>query len=109
MSDHLERYSCKLCNKKYASTSSLWNHNNKFHKYIVTNDDTITTLNVTKLETKLKIYTCLYCNKKFNYRQNKYQHEKTCKNKDIIFETWKLIQSTNYIEDSDEQPLIDEN
>ena len=29
--------------------------------------------------------------------------------KDIIFETWKLIQPTNYIEDSDEPPLIDEN
>jgi hypothetical protein len=29
--------------------------------------------------------------------------------KDIIFETWKLIQPTNHIEDSDEPPLIDEN
>ena len=29
--------------------------------------------------------------------------------KDIIFETWKLIQPNNYIEDSDELPLIDEN
>jgi hypothetical protein len=29
--------------------------------------------------------------------------------KDIIFETWKLIQPTNYIEDSDDPPLIDEN
>jgi hypothetical protein len=30
-------------------------------------------LNVTKK------YECIYCNKNFNYRQNKYQHEKTCK------------------------------
>ena len=22
---------CKLCNKKYASYKSLWNHNKKFH------------------------------------------------------------------------------
>ena len=29
--------------------------------------------------------------------------------KDIIFETWKLIQPSNSIEDSDEPLLIDEN
>jgi hypothetical protein len=32
-------------------------------------------LNVTKK------YECIYCNKNFNYRQNKYQHEKNCKTK----------------------------
>jgi hypothetical protein len=25
-------FSCNICNKKYASNSSLWNHNKKFHK-----------------------------------------------------------------------------
>ena len=24
-------YNCKICNKKYKSYQSLWNHNKKFH------------------------------------------------------------------------------
>ena len=31
-------YSCIICNKKYTSNSSLWNHNNKFHKDTVNNN-----------------------------------------------------------------------
>ena len=39
-----------------------------------TTNDTKTSLIVTS-----KCYECKYCNKKFNYRQNKYQHEQKCK------------------------------
>ena len=28
----MESYFCNICNKKYASYQSIWNHNNKFHK-----------------------------------------------------------------------------
>ena len=38
--------------------------------------DTKMTLNDTKK------YNCCHCNKTFNFRQNKYQHEKKCKLKD---------------------------
>ena len=31
-SDIISKFRCNLCNKQYASNSSLWNHNNKFHK-----------------------------------------------------------------------------
>lgn len=75
-------YSCNQCNKIYKSYQSLWNHNKNFHKLVdikktsnVTDFDTEMSLNVTK------IYDCIYCKKNFNHRQNKYQHEKICKNK----------------------------
>jgi len=35
MNVHLDRHSCKVCNKNYSSSSSLWNNNNKFHKHNV--------------------------------------------------------------------------
>ncbi len=31
-------YECKICNKPYASSGSLWFHNNKFHNNIVDNN-----------------------------------------------------------------------
>jgi hypothetical protein len=79
MSEFVKIFSCKICNKKYSSQSSLCNHNKKFHSKVVTNmvlKDTIVTSNVTK-----KVYKCIHCLREFNFRQNKYQHEKTCKNK----------------------------
>jgi hypothetical protein len=33
-----KEYLCKICNKNYASASSLWNHNNKFHNNILNNN-----------------------------------------------------------------------
>lgn len=84
------RYRCKVCNKNYASYKSLWNHNKQFHTDSVTSNlkcDTNSSLNDTRsnlllpqiTETKILSYECKFCNKKFNFRQNKYQHEKTCK------------------------------
>ena len=31
MSDNNGWFICKICNKKYASYNSLWNHNKRFH------------------------------------------------------------------------------
>ena len=28
----MENYYCSICNKKYASYQSIWNHNKKFHR-----------------------------------------------------------------------------
>ena len=76
-------FRCKVCNKEYASKSSLCNHIKKFHN----NDVTKMTLPDTNCDTKMtlndtKKYNCCHCNKTFNFRQNKYQHEKKCKLKD---------------------------
>ena len=87
-------FRCNICNKNYASKSSLCNHNKKFHKFIdikITLNDTKITLNDTKYDTKcdtkmiqknIKKYSCDHCSKTFNFRQNKYQHEKICKLKE---------------------------
>jgi hypothetical protein len=64
-------FNCKLCNKKYASYQSFWNHNKKFHNDININ----------------QIHKCENCNKVLASRQSKWRHLKICKIKkenDII-------------------------
>jgi hypothetical protein len=70
--------SCKICNKIYASMSSLCNHNKKFHSKVVIQCNTILTDNNTKVI--LNEIKCNFCNRIFNNRQNKWKHEKICKN-----------------------------
>ena len=91
-------YKCNICNKKYKSYKSLWNHNKKFH-----NDTTMTascqvntlvmenTQNVMEntqnvMDCVNDVLTCKYCKKKFTARQNRWSHEKICKNKNQIIE-----------------------
>jgi hypothetical protein len=87
-------YKCNICNKKYKSYKSLWNHNKKFHP---TNVDQIC-LPVNKIipfvmpsvnpgkHTAENLLICYYCNKTFNKRQSRWRHEKICKNKNQIIE-----------------------
>jgi hypothetical protein len=90
---------CEICNKKYSSYKSLWNHNKKFHNDTVNvKNDTINvkndTVNVQNNNVNVqnenvnivqnKEHKCDYCNKIFNSRQGKYQHRLICKQKDII-------------------------
>ena len=80
---------CNICNKKYASKSSLCNHNKKFHnnnnKLLSTNINNLST-NINLLLTdqnlatnKINKYYCKYCNKEYNILQSRWKHEKTCK------------------------------
>jgi len=91
-------FQCKHCLKFYSSYKSLWKHNGNYHKV----DDNELTIEsqcfdnkmtmesqyndnkVDNTETKktVKKYECKYCDKNFNQRQGKYQHEKTCKEKE---------------------------
>jgi hypothetical protein len=84
-------FRCNYCNKNYASSSSLCNHNKKFHnEYVVergsfvqNNEVVCGTFEV--LDKKLyKLPQCKFCNKQFNDRSNKSKHEKICKNKIIL-------------------------
>ncbi len=84
-------YICKTCNKKYKSYQSLWNHNHKYHN---TNDnhcdnhnnhsdnhvnnhnnhsDNLIKNSITKK------YCCGKCDKEFSQFQNRWRHEKSCK------------------------------
>ncbi len=92
MDDHI----CSICNKKYSSYKSLWNHNKEFHKInniikqpittnqqlltttqqlLTTNQQIITTNNITE---NIKKYNCKYCNKLYNIQQSKWKHEQKC-------------------------------
>jgi hypothetical protein len=109
-------YKCNQCNKIYSSYQSLWIHNKKFHTNPVTNSKIHVTNSknpVTKsinyvtnsinsvtnsinpvteniiINDTIKKYNCKYCNKNFNHRQNRYEHEKTCKQKNEL-----IIQNT---------------
>jgi ERCC4-related helicase len=86
-------FSCNICNKNYASKSSLCNHNKKYHNSLYKNDFDNMKKELQEIKKKLicekknvkehvKKYSCDHCSKTFNFRQNKYQHEKICKLKE---------------------------
>ena len=82
-------YSCNICNKNYASNSSLWNHNKKFHNKnvinsnanVTYNDTNVTNSNTNVIYNKNIILKCHNCNIIFNNRQTKWRHDKICTQK----------------------------
>ena len=84
--NHKSEYRCDICNKYYASKSSLCNHNKKFH--IINSFDgngKVTDCNgkITESNGKVMVIVnnihsncCKYCNKLFKSKQNKYEHQK---------------------------------
>jgi len=72
LNDILKKFRCKICEKNYASNSSLWNHNNKFHN---------TSVKENVKNVKKSKYRCNICNKQFSCRQSKYEHQKNVCNK----------------------------
>ncbi len=71
-------YKCDICFKEYMTKSGLYKHNIRIHDM------------KNKIECK---YECKFCNKIFNFRQNKWSHEKICKIKDnlILSEQVKIL------------------
>ena len=95
-------HSCNICKKDYSSYKSLWNHNKKFHRIQdivvnenITNNITNNNENITNNKKNItKKLLCKFCKKKFNYYQNRWDHEKNyCKEKDII--STPINQNTN--------------
>ena len=84
--------SCNICNKIYSSYHSLWNHNKKFHNQHDHNSNGLVTDLVTNSNSLVnKLLNCKYCNKTFNYKQNKYEHEKkVCYPKIVIKQATEL-------------------
>jgi len=81
---------CNICNKKYKTSQSLWNHKNKFHPkndHKMTNeepqnDHCMTNNEELKIKEKIKITDktiCEYCNKKLSAYTHLRRHLKTCK------------------------------
>jgi len=79
LNDILKKFRCKICEKNYASNSSLWNHNNKFHNTSVKENVKVVKENVK--DVKESKYRCNICNKQFSCRQSKYEHKKNVCNK----------------------------
>ena len=75
---------CKICNKHYASKSSLCNHNKKFHNVSITQNSTIIPHISTLITLQSAIiaptnYKCKYCNKNFSRNYSVIRHLKKCK------------------------------
>ena len=74
MSQIDNKLKCVICNKVYASQSSLCHHNKKFHKNQSNNN------NNEIIQENNKIIKCEYCNKIFSSRFSKCEHKKkACK------------------------------
>lgn len=81
---------CTICNKLYASNSSLWNHMNKKHTIksdnvhnLVHNPVHNLVHNNVDTESDGRSNICKYCNKELCNRKSRWRHEKICKMKDI--------------------------
>ena len=84
-------YLCEHCNKLYKSPQSLWNHKNRFHKDIITNN------NIENEEHKIKKereYKCKNCDKIFQNRHNKCYHQKHCNDKTVDTNKTSIINNT---------------
>ncbi len=82
-------FSCKICNKNYASKSSLCNHNKKFHynKRLKKSENIHTETEKSPMNCELSIFTtkktdylCRYCKKLYHNKNSRWSHEQKCKN-----------------------------
>ncbi len=109
----IHEYKCNICNKKYASKQSLWNHNHKYHDNNISQKSAKNQPNIqptsvknqpiiiqSVLDTKYSILECKYCNKSYKHIQSRWKHEQKCKvksNDDQIMELKKEL--TNEIKE----------
>ncbi len=87
--NHNNEYRCYKCDKIYSSSSSLCNHNKKFHNIHIninqplsTKNQLISTKNQPQIyENKTCKYNCRYCFKNYDKIQSRWKHEQKCKEK----------------------------
>jgi len=80
-------FRCKICNKDYASKSSLCNHIKKFHNNDVSKNIPNVSICVSKnipnvSNNIIDRNTCKFCKKIYSSPQNRWKHERKCKLKD---------------------------
>ena len=85
MSEKVNQYmmiSCNICNKYYASQSSLCNHNKKFHQKNINNNEKLP-ISSNKLPISSNIvlnnYKCRYCDNIYEKVKTRWAHEQKCK------------------------------
>ena len=78
-----KEFYCNLCEKKYKSYQSLWNHNKKKHKKSVNlSQKEHFESQKEHFESQKEHFECRYCDKSYKHYQSKNRHEKNC-NKNI--------------------------
>ena len=100
INNNMDNHICNVCDKKYSSYKSLWNHNKEFHKNNIENKQNIVTESsgfLCKSNGKITdsngTLNCKYCNKLFKSKQNKYEHQKkVCEPKFLSKENIELEQ-----------------
>jgi hypothetical protein len=99
-------HTCNICNKNYASYQSLCNHRSKKHDNpsIILDNTLIIPDNTSIISTPfenetVKTYDCKHCNRAFNNYQNRWKHQKICKNKntEIIKKNLEIIENNGTI------------
>jgi hypothetical protein len=75
-------FMCEICNKKYSSYQSLWNHKNRYHINSIIHQPIvshISTHSENGSTDDLNNYNYDYCYKLFKHRQSKFKHMLKCK------------------------------
>ena len=73
-----KKFICKICNKKYKSYQSLWNHNHRFHPNLNHSEQNMS-ISVSILshnEPKIQMYKCDFCDREYKHIQSKNRHQK---------------------------------
>jgi hypothetical protein len=101
MPDLKIKFPCNICNKFYASRSSLSHHKKNIHGKNVALNVALCSQNVASNvaseANSEKLLKCRYCLVKYNHTSSRYRHEKVCneRNKDLTELSTTIINSTN--------------
>ena len=103
-------YICSICSKKYKSITWFLFHTKNYH---INNNNIeknkVENINNNKVE-KNKIYNCRFCNSNYKFKQSRWIHEKSCKEKNKPIENKNRINENETINNNIiNKPLTDSN
>lgn len=99
-------HSCTICNKKYSSYKSLWNHNKKYHNPQIHNSpETAQNCIILAQNSTIIAHKCRFCNKIFSRNYSIIRHEKTCKHKEkcVLINSNELVELKNKIKELEDK------
>ena len=98
-------YICSICSKKYKSITWFLFHTKNYH---INNNNIeknkVENINNNNIE-KNKIYNCRFCNSNYKFKQSRWIHEKSCKEKNKPIENKNIINENETINNN----IINEN